>query len=89
MTTILSNTRRAFSLDSNKTDSSPTMVDVPPQEQPEAGPYMPPEILPPGENLAANSTHRLSRLDVQRAIHDVKRFVEGRLESDLHLVKVR
>jgi hypothetical protein len=88
MTTILSNTQRSFPLDS-KTDSSPTMVDVPPQEQPEAEPYMPPEILPPGENLAANSTHRLSRLDVQRAIHDVKRFVEGRLESDLHLVKVR
>lgn len=67
------------------------MLDVPPPERPgpEPEPYMPPDILPPAENLTANSTHRLSRLDVQRAIHDVKRFVEGRLETDLHLVKVR
>jgi hypothetical protein len=65
------------------------MLDAPPQEQSEPAPYMPPEILPPGENLAANSTRRLSRIDVQRAIQDVKRFVEGRLETDLHLVKVR
>lgn len=85
MTTILSNTR-AFPPVST-TESPPPLQDVPPREQPE--PYMPPGVLPPGENLAANSTHRLSRLDLQRAIHDVKRFVEGRLESDLHLVKVR
>jgi hypothetical protein len=51
--------------------------------------YMPPSILPPEQNLPANSTRRLTRLDVQRAINDVKRFVEGRLESDLRLVKVR
>jgi hypothetical protein len=50
--------------------------------------YMPPEVLPPKRNRNANSTHRLSRLDVQRAMTDVKRFVESRLESDLDLVKV-
>ena len=50
--------------------------------------YMPPELLPPKRNQNANSAHRLSRLDVQRAITDVKRFVEARLESDLDLVKV-
>jgi hypothetical protein len=51
--------------------------------------YMPTEFLPPMKNWAANSTHRLSRLNMQRAITDVKRFVERRLEEDLNLVKVR
>lgn len=51
--------------------------------------YMPPEILSPLKNRSANSSHRLSRLDMQRAITDVKRFVERRLEEDLKLVKVR
>lgn len=51
------------------------------------GTYMPDEILPPEYNREANSTHRLSRLDIQRAINDIKKFVEGRLESDLNLVK--
>jgi len=50
-------------------------------------PYMNPAILPPKRNRDANSTHRLSRLDIQKAINDVKRFVEKRLEEDLHLTK--
>jgi hypothetical protein len=50
--------------------------------------YMPPEILPPAYNRMAGSTHRLSRLEIQKAMNDVKRFVEARLESDLHLTKV-
>jgi hypothetical protein len=50
--------------------------------------YMPEEILPPERNREANSTHRLSRLELQRAMTDIKRFVESRLESDLNLVKV-
>ena len=50
--------------------------------------YMPDSVLPPPHNREANSTHRLSRLDIQRAIQDVKRFVEARLESDLKVVKV-
>jgi hypothetical protein len=50
--------------------------------------YMPPEVLPPARNFKANSTHRLSRKDLQRAMTDVKRFVESRLESDLNLIKV-
>lgn len=49
--------------------------------------YMPPELLPPPENRAANATHRLSRLELQRAMTDIKRFVEARLESDLNLVQ--
>ena len=49
--------------------------------------YMPESVLPPSRNRDANSTHRLSRLRVQRAINDVKRFVEARLESDLKVVK--
>jgi aspartate--ammonia ligase len=49
--------------------------------------YMPPEILPPEYNRMAGSTHRLSRLEIQKAMNDVKRFVEARLESDLHLTK--
>ena len=51
--------------------------------------YMPDKLLPPPENRKANSTHRLSRMELQRAIQDVKRFVENRLESDLHLLRVR
>ena len=50
--------------------------------------YMPTKVLPPERNWEANSTKRLSRLDLQRAMTDVKRFVEFRLENDLHLVKV-
>ena len=49
--------------------------------------YMPDAILPPERNREANSTHRLSRLDVQRASTDIKRFVEARLEKDFNLVK--
>jgi aspartate--ammonia ligase len=48
---------------------------------------MPEEILPPLYNRDANSTHRLSRMDLQRAIGDVKRFFEARLEEDLNIVK--
>jgi hypothetical protein len=50
--------------------------------------YMRPSMLPPERNRRASSTHRLSRLEVQRAINDVKRFVEDRLATDLHLTKV-
>ena len=49
--------------------------------------YMPDAILPPERNREANSTHQLSRLDVQRASTDIKRFVEARLEKDFNLVK--
>lgn len=49
--------------------------------------YMPERLLPPKYNRDANSTHRLSRLELQKAITDIKRFVEMRLESDLHLTK--
>lgn len=49
--------------------------------------YMPEKLLPPERNREANSTHRLSRLDVQRASTDIKRFVEARLEKDFNLVK--
>lgn len=49
--------------------------------------YMPDKVLPPVENREANSTQRLSRLDIQRASNDIKRFIEARLESDLNLVK--
>jgi hypothetical protein len=51
--------------------------------------YMPDSLLPPPVNREANSTHRMSRKDIQRAIVDVKRFVEARLESDLNVMKVR
>ena len=51
--------------------------------------YMPSSLLPPKKNHIANSTHRLTRLQIQKAINDIKRFVEARLESDLHLTKVR
>jgi hypothetical protein len=50
--------------------------------------YMPFETLPPPENLPANSTRRLSRLDLQRAVADLKKFIESRLEADLNLVRV-
>jgi aspartate--ammonia ligase len=49
--------------------------------------YMPDKVLPPVENREANSTHRLSRLDIQRASNDIKKFIEHRLEQDLNLVK--
>ena len=51
-------------------------------------PYMPVALLPPERNRVANSTHRLTRLQIQKAINDIKRFVASRLESDLHLTKV-
>ena len=51
--------------------------------------YMPSEILPSEFNRAAGSTHRLSRLEMQKAMNDVKRFVESRFENDLHLTRVR
>lgn len=50
--------------------------------------YMPDSILPPLFNRKANSTHRLSRMDIQRASTAVKRFIEHRLEIDLGLLKV-
>jgi len=50
-----------------------------------SGPYMPMEVLPPKENWEANSTHRLSRKDVQKASTKIKRFVGRRLESDLNV----
>jgi hypothetical protein len=50
--------------------------------------HMRPSMLPPERNRRASSTHRLSRLEVQRAINDVKRFMEDRLATDLHLTKV-
>lgn len=50
---------------------------------------MPMEILPPKENWEANSTRRLSRVDVQKASNKIKRFVEMRLESDLNVFEVR
>ena len=49
--------------------------------------YMDPSKLPSKESLTANSTHRLSRLDRQKAMNDIKRFVENRLEQDLNVVK--
>jgi len=52
------------------------------------GQYMPDELFPKAENRPAISTKRLSRLDVQRASNDVKRFCEDRLENDFNLVKV-
>ena len=62
--------------------NSPKCVAMPP-----ATSYMPETLLPPERNREANSTHRLSRLDIQRASTDVKRFVEARLEKDFNLVK--
>ena len=40
------------------------------------------------DNWVANSTRRLSRIDLQKAITKVKRFVENRLETDLNLFEV-
>lgn len=51
--------------------------------------YMPMELLPPEENWKANSTRRLSRIELQKAMSKVKRFVERRLESDLNVFEVR
>lgn len=53
----------------------------------EIGKYMPDSVLPPPHNRDANSTHRLSRRQVQIAMADAKRFIEKRLENDLHLIK--
>lgn len=50
--------------------------------------YMPSSLLPPVHNRPAIASQRLSRKDVQRAIVDVKRFVEHRLETDLNVIKV-
>lgn len=61
-----------------------TDVLVPPAK----APYMNPAALPPERNRDANSTHRLSRLQIQKAINDIKRFVEHRLEDDMKLTKV-
>ncbi|KAL7491188.1 hypothetical protein ACHAWT_002371 [Skeletonema menzelii] len=47
--------------------------------------YMPYDLLPPSNNWVANSTRRLSRIDLQKAITKVKRFVESRFETDLNL----
>jgi aspartate--ammonia ligase len=49
--------------------------------------YMAEEKLPPLQNREANSTHRFSRLGLQIAITDLKRFVEMRLEKDLNVIK--
>jgi len=49
--------------------------------------YMPDSLLPPTRNREAVSTKRLSRMDLQRAITDVKRFIENRLENDLNIIK--
>jgi len=51
--------------------------------------YMPEEVLLPERNREANSTtRRLSRIDLQRARTDVKRFVKACLETDFSLVQV-
>ena len=50
--------------------------------------YMPSSLFPPIYNRAAIASHRLSPVDIQRAIVDVKKFVENRLEMDLNLIKV-
>ncbi len=49
--------------------------------------YMPKEKLPSQQNREANSTHRFTRLELQVAITDIKRFVESRLEKDLNIIK--
>ena len=49
--------------------------------------YMPDSLLPPPRNRAAIASNRLSPMEIQRAIVDVKRFVENRLETDLNLIK--
>ena len=50
--------------------------------------YMPRSLLPSKETIMASSTNRLSRMELQKAIQDVKRFVETRFESDLNVFKV-
>lgn len=50
--------------------------------------YMPSSLFPPIYNRAAIASHRLSPMDIQRAIVDTKKFVESRLETDLNLIKV-
>jgi hypothetical protein len=50
--------------------------------------YLPEDVFPPPRNRQANSTHRLSRREIQQASTDIRRFVEARFESDLHLFKV-
>jgi hypothetical protein len=64
------------------------LIQQPQEKQLEQPCYMPPELLPPLENRPAISTQRLSRMDIQRAIADVKRFMENRLEQDLNLIPV-
>ncbi|CAB9501152.1 Aspartate--ammonia ligase [Seminavis robusta] len=49
--------------------------------------YMPASLLPPMYNRPAIASNRLSPMEIQRAIVDVKKFVESRLESDLNLIK--
>mmetsp|Transcript_11927 Transcript_11927/g.16484 ORF Transcript_11927/g.16484 Transcript_11927/m.16484 type:complete len:410 (-) Transcript_11927:315-1544(-) len=49
--------------------------------------YMPDSLLPPPRNREAVSTRRLSRMDLQRATTDIKRFVEARLEKDLNIIR--
>ena len=51
--------------------------------------YMPRSLLPSKETILASSTNRLTRIELQKAIQDVKRFVESRFESDLNVFKVR
>jgi len=51
--------------------------------------YMPDSLFPPLYNRPAIASHRLSRMEIQKAIVDVKKFVENRLESDLNVIKVR
>ena len=51
--------------------------------------YMPRSLLPSKETIMASSTNRLTRIELQKAIQDVKRFVETRFESDLNVFKVR
>ena len=50
--------------------------------------YMPRSLLPSKETILASSTNRLTRMELQKAIQDVKRFVESRFESDLNVFKV-
>lgn len=49
--------------------------------------YMPDKLFPPVYNRAAIASNRLSPMDIQRAMTDVKRFVESRLETDLNLIR--
>lgn len=49
--------------------------------------YMPDSLLPPVRNRPAIASHRLSPKEIQRAIVDVKKFVENRLETDLNVIR--